>query len=153
MNSVKIRVEQRLADTGMNKPDLARKIGISTQALNNWFNRDNIPGDKLFEVAKELGCDPKWLNTGEEIDQDSGVQEPAQTYNTEQDLMDEILDAFEIHLNQTGDFWPIDKIIEEADQLYEIYKNKKHRPTQSNLIKIIKLHEKAKNKDSINKTT
>jgi len=44
--------------------DAARLLQISDQVLTNWKNRD-VPAKELLTVARIIGCDPFWLETGE----------------------------------------------------------------------------------------
>lgn len=44
------------------KTDFAEKLGMSPQALNNWFNRGTFDIELLYEKFSELS--PEWLITG-----------------------------------------------------------------------------------------
>ena len=43
---------------------LAKEMGISPQQLNDYLSGRRIPGNKMQERLRELGCDTLWLITG-----------------------------------------------------------------------------------------
>jgi len=43
--------------------DIADHLGNDEQVLSNWKKR-GIPAGKIFELADEFSCNPKWLATG-----------------------------------------------------------------------------------------
>lgn len=143
MKNIKTRVEQRLKVVHLNKAELAKKMGLSTQTVNNWFARDNIPVDKLFMAAEILQCDPQWLNTGKAKNEGLFVAEPASVYNNES-LMNDILDAIAEHLKRTGDFWDQEYIWKQANEMLAVFTSTKMRPTLSNIIKMLEITHKEK---------
>ena len=47
-----------------NQAELARRLGLNDQIVTNWKARD-VPSRQVVRIAKELGCDATWLETGE----------------------------------------------------------------------------------------
>lgn len=45
---------------------MSRKLGRSENYLGSYVYGDSIPGNKLQEALRKLGCDIEWLMTGEE---------------------------------------------------------------------------------------
>jgi len=64
MSTLKARVEQQLLANHQTKTGLATAVGESSQNINNWLNRENIPHDKRDKVAAYLACSTQWLISG-----------------------------------------------------------------------------------------
>lgn len=66
------RLREILKERQMGPTELAAKLGVSTQTLNNWFSR-GVPGKELLPVANNLGLFIEWLHSGEgpKVDRDS----------------------------------------------------------------------------------
>lgn len=57
------RLRQYLHRKGVSPTECAEILGISTQALNNWFAR-GVPGRRIVSTAIALGLRPEWLESG-----------------------------------------------------------------------------------------
>ncbi|WP_236713925.1 LexA family transcriptional regulator [Pseudomonas sp. ICMP 10191] len=57
------RLKYLLRSRGLSASQFAAEFGISNQMLNNWFVR-GIPGRHLLSVARRLGMNPEWLESG-----------------------------------------------------------------------------------------
>lgn len=67
MDEIVGRTLRLLEKSGIKKADLAKKIDVSAQNVNNWLvRRGHIPGDKIFDIAKALGVSADYLRYGEE---------------------------------------------------------------------------------------
>lgn len=49
---------------GMPLAQIAEKVGVSPQAINNWKARGLISADNAFRLARLRGYNPEWLLTG-----------------------------------------------------------------------------------------
>ncbi|MDD2009598.1 helix-turn-helix transcriptional regulator [Pseudomonas putida] len=60
-------MRQRMRKMNLTPTDLATRLEVSTQTINNWFSR-GIPGKSIFKVALVLEVTVEWLQegTGEE---------------------------------------------------------------------------------------
>lgn len=60
------RIAQRLERTGSSQADLARACGITASAICQWIGSDTkIRPANLVAAADFLGCEIRWLATGE----------------------------------------------------------------------------------------
>jgi hypothetical protein len=87
-NKLKDRIEERLECLGKSKADLALGVGESSQNINNWLKRKNIPHGKRNNVAKFLMCTVEYIVDGKvkkESDIDGVVRDRVH------DLVDRIL--------------------------------------------------------------
>lgn len=50
---------------GWKQAELARRIGVGPQRLQNWIKRGGIPRDMLARTAKVLGVSVDWLLNGD----------------------------------------------------------------------------------------
>lgn len=57
------RLRTVMHDQFLPPKDLAARLVISPQTLNNWFQR-GVPGSRLLAVSAMLGVDPEWLQSG-----------------------------------------------------------------------------------------
>lgn len=48
-------IKNRLKDIGMSQIELAQKIGITRQNLNNKLSRDNFTAKELDKICKAIG--------------------------------------------------------------------------------------------------
>ena len=48
-------IKNRLKDIGMSQIELAQKIGITRQNLNNKLSRDNFTSKELDKICKAIG--------------------------------------------------------------------------------------------------
>ena len=51
----------RLSELGMKEADLARRLGITQQVINNWKRRGQIPPARHQEISDALGVSIDWL--------------------------------------------------------------------------------------------
>ena len=58
------RIREARDDAGMNQADLAYKIGIKKQSISSLEKGDTRETGKLYRIAKVLGVEPEWLDTG-----------------------------------------------------------------------------------------
>jgi len=59
------RLKTRLRDVRLTQRELADRIGIENQQnITHWMKSGTIPAERLFDVARTLGCNPEWLLTG-----------------------------------------------------------------------------------------
>lgn len=66
MSTLSERVLAALAAANMDQSELARRIGTSSVAVNNWCTgaTKSIKGDNLLKAASALRVRPEWLSTG-----------------------------------------------------------------------------------------
>ncbi|MDR1469395.1 MAG: helix-turn-helix domain-containing protein [Spirochaetaceae bacterium] len=59
------RIDSELAKRGEKRPELARAVGLSTQAFTNWYKKGNFPNaNTALNIAEYLGVSVYWLITG-----------------------------------------------------------------------------------------
>lgn len=60
------RIDRALTESGKTRAELARELGISTQAITSLGKRPNatMKHENLEKAAVVLGCDLHWLKTG-----------------------------------------------------------------------------------------
>jgi len=91
-------IEMRMNELGLNKSELARKIGISNQYVNRLLSKKSIDIDKLIEISRALNFDFLKLymvdtTTGNEITKTkSSVNEELIKLRTENALLRDLLD-------------------------------------------------------------
>lgn len=73
--TIKQRVKSRADGLDLRAATIAKHLGILPQYVNNWFSRDSIPQQYLFDVARYLNCDAEWLATGKGSPDDTTVKE------------------------------------------------------------------------------
>jgi transcriptional regulator with XRE-family HTH domain len=62
------QISQRLRDFAhkLGGPSaLARALDVTPQTLNNYLNGRSVPGVRMQERLRKVGCDIEWLMTGE----------------------------------------------------------------------------------------
>jgi SOS-response transcriptional repressor LexA len=74
------RVRKAVLDSGLKQNELARRIGVTPAAVNNWLNRGarDIRSDILFALSETSGKSARWLATGEGPETPSNVSEGPQ---------------------------------------------------------------------------
>jgi len=83
MSTLNERLTVALADAGITKAELARRVGISAPSVNGWFTGKAkfLRGENLLAAARALSVDEDWLATGKGSSRRShGVAEPAPEY-------------------------------------------------------------------------
>ena len=60
-NTLRERVEDRLAAVGKKQRHLAAEVQVTPQALNLWLKRNQIPIEHIFKVSQQLECSVSWL--------------------------------------------------------------------------------------------
>lgn len=68
------RLRQYISEHGMKPAELAARLEIDPQRLNNWFNRGVAKGS-LLPVAHTLGIEPEWLEFGTGTPEDQSRNE------------------------------------------------------------------------------
>lgn len=89
-DTLKDRINQRLADLGLSAREASMKAGLSPDTLGKVISGKtrNLRGDNLVAVARVLDCDESWLigSTGEnpaisgKLPELSGMAEPEATF-------------------------------------------------------------------------
>ena len=65
------RIDTRLAEFSLSRPDLAVKVGVAKNTFANWAARETVPpSDVALKIADELRCSVRWLITGVEDKQE-----------------------------------------------------------------------------------
>lgn len=66
MSTLSERLTIALADAGITKAELARRVGISAPSVNGWFTGKAkfLRGENLLAAARALSVDEDWLATG-----------------------------------------------------------------------------------------
>lgn len=64
MKGIGQRIEQVRLELGLSKSDIWKPTGLSSGVYSQWLNGTNLKGDNLLKVAKVLGVNPDWLQTG-----------------------------------------------------------------------------------------
>nr|BAR33269.1 DNA-binding protein [uncultured Mediterranean phage uvMED] len=60
-NTLRERVEDRLAAIGKKQRQLAKEVKVTPQTLNAWLKRNQIPIEHIFKVSQHLECSVSWL--------------------------------------------------------------------------------------------
>ncbi len=68
METVGERISYLIKKRGINQSILAKKIGVSSQAVNQWISGSvkKISGVNIIKLAMELESTPEWILTGKE---------------------------------------------------------------------------------------
>lgn len=61
MENVRARVSLKLAILRKSRAELCKEKGVSTSAVSNYLNSDNMTMRSLVLVAEMLGVTPAWL--------------------------------------------------------------------------------------------
>lgn len=66
MNTLADRLTIAIAEAGISKAELARRVGISAPSVNGWFTGKAkfLRGENLLAAAKALNVDQDWLASG-----------------------------------------------------------------------------------------
>lgn len=66
MTTLSERVTAALEAAGMDQSDLARRVGVTSVAVNNWCTGEtkSIKGKNLLRAAAALKVNPEWLSDG-----------------------------------------------------------------------------------------
>ncbi|MBD3825626.1 S24 family peptidase [Stenotrophomonas sp.] len=84
MSTLADRLTVAIAQAGITKAELARRVGISAPSVNGWFSGKAkfLRGENLLAAAKALQVDEGWLATGKgQPDRSNQVREPDGDYN------------------------------------------------------------------------
>jgi len=84
MSTLADRLTIAIAQAGITKAELARRVGISAPSVNGWFSGKAkfLRGENLLAAARALQVDEGWLATGKgQPDRSNPVREPAGEYN------------------------------------------------------------------------
>lgn len=74
MCSIVERIDKKLKEKRLKRKDLCSKIGVNRTSITQWDINGNVPrGDVCVKIADFLGCDLRWLITGEK--EDAGLAE------------------------------------------------------------------------------
>lgn len=65
--SIGSRIDDLLRDKGWSQAELARRVGISTQAVWKLVKGDGQGSKHLHKIARELGTTPEFLESGTEV--------------------------------------------------------------------------------------
>lgn len=61
------RVRQRRQQLQLSQEDLANIVGVSQTSIAKLENNPSRKSRHLLQIAEALQCDPKWLESGDEI--------------------------------------------------------------------------------------
>lgn len=66
METITERINELVADSGLESADLARKLGVSKQTMNDWTKGRtvNIKPDNLIEIVDYFNVEVRWLVRG-----------------------------------------------------------------------------------------
>ncbi|WP_433925686.1 LexA family transcriptional regulator [Stenotrophomonas nematodicola] len=84
MSTLADRLTIAIAQAGITKAELARRVGISAPSVNGWFSGKAkfLRGENLLAAARALQVDEGWLATGKgQPDRSTLVREPAGEHN------------------------------------------------------------------------
>ena len=100
MDSIGIRIDKTIKDSGLTQKDFAEKIGVSEQAIGNYINNRRFPkAEILLKMKQSFNTSVDWLLTGESetiVRNETGyftVEESQQNFNKK-----ELLNKIEIPL-------------------------------------------------------
>jgi transcriptional regulator with XRE-family HTH domain len=65
MESINRRFAEALADSGLSETELANRLGVKQQTVNNWKLGKSKP-KQVMQAARELNVSPDWLLYGTE---------------------------------------------------------------------------------------
>jgi transcriptional regulator with XRE-family HTH domain len=65
VKNISERLEHAIRFSGHSKGALAEHIGVPQSSVSRWLSGSEPRSDRLFEIAKFLSVDVKWLMTGE----------------------------------------------------------------------------------------
>ena len=64
METLAMRIDERRKELGLKKTDIWKGAGLSSGAYAQWMNGSKLKGENLIKVARVLGVNPTWLETG-----------------------------------------------------------------------------------------
>jgi transcriptional regulator with XRE-family HTH domain len=66
METITERINELLADSGLEAADLARRLGVSKQTMTDWTKgrTTNIKPDNLLKIIEYFSIEVRWLVTG-----------------------------------------------------------------------------------------
>lgn len=104
MENIHQRVTRAVTESGHNASSVARKIGVSPEAVGQWMKgpTKNLRNENLFALADATGFSARWIGTGQgpEIDRygSAAVQHVLHVMENlppaEQDKLARLADAF-----------------------------------------------------------
>ena len=60
------RINQIVKESGLNKTEFAKRLGLSQPFVSRICSGDSMPSDRtISDICREFGCDEIWLRTGE----------------------------------------------------------------------------------------
>lgn len=76
------RIRQAREALGLTQPALARRVGVTKSAVNQWEHGQTkrLEGENLLRCARALGVSPDWLLSGKGPMRPDRVQEPHRAY-------------------------------------------------------------------------
>ena len=58
------RIKAALEEAGISRVEIARRVGVTPQAVNGWLTTGTIATDRLAQVARECRVSLEWLVSG-----------------------------------------------------------------------------------------
>lgn len=58
------RIKAALEEAGISRVEIARRVGVTPQAVNGWLTTGTIATERLAQVARECGVSLEWLASG-----------------------------------------------------------------------------------------
>jgi SOS-response transcriptional repressor LexA len=81
MNDINQRIAKKREEAGLNQSELARALGVSPQAVQNWESGDNIPrSTRLADIAKAINTTVEYLMFGTITNTQPFISEPKAKY-------------------------------------------------------------------------
>lgn len=121
---LKTRLKSRLKQVRKNQIELAASIGMENpQNITHWNRRGEIPLKWLDAVARELECDPRWLQTGE------GIEQPEKNTRTiDVGALAVIIEGVYAAVSAVGLEWGARQVAVMVANLYELYEETGETP-------------------------
>lgn len=87
-NNIGGRIKTARKSVGITQGELAKRVGVSLQTLNKYEKGHRTPDAGLLgAIAKELGCDPGWLLSGEDKTY-AAPEPPGEKFLLAEDMLD-----------------------------------------------------------------
>ncbi|WEJ62174.1 helix-turn-helix domain-containing protein [Thiomicrorhabdus lithotrophica] len=82
MKTITDRINEIIADSGLNQSEVARKVGTTPQAIRKWQSGEStgIKGENLINLARLGNTTMEWIQTGKEP---TKTNEPQAEYNSD----------------------------------------------------------------------
>jgi transcriptional regulator with XRE-family HTH domain len=80
VKNISERLQHAIRFSGHSKGALAEHIGVPQSSVSRWLAGSEPRSDRLFEIAKFLNVDVKWLMTGEGRMEPEKLSENAESY-------------------------------------------------------------------------